>query len=185
MRDGIAKPAGADDPSAVPVVSCGVPLPGHEVRVVDGAAHELAERAQGRVQFRGPSATHGYYKNPAANAMLFAGDWLNTGDLGYFAAGELYITGREKDLIVRRGVNIHPAELEVEVATLPGVRKGGVAVFPATDPRNGGERLVVWPKRAPPKRASASTSPRPSRGWRSSASACRPMTSCWLRRARY
>ena len=143
MRDGIAKPAGADDPSAVPVVSCGVPLPGHEVRVVDGAAHELAERAQGRVQFRGPSATHGYYKNPAANAMLFAGDWLNTGDLGYFAAGELYITGREKDLIVRRGVNIHPAELEAEVATLPGVRKGGVAVFPATDPRSGGERLVV------------------------------------------
>ena len=142
MRDGFAKPARADDPNALRFVSCGVPLPGHEVRVVDGA-HELAERAQGRVQFRGPSATRGYYKNPSANADLFADDWLNTGDLGYFAAGELYLTGREKDLIVRRGVNIHPAELEEAVANLPGVRKGGVAVFPATDRRTGSERLVV------------------------------------------
>ena len=142
MRDGIAKPARAGDPNALRFVSCGVPLPGHEVRVVDGA-HELPERVQGRVQFRGPSATRGYYKNPSANTDLFADDWLNTGDLGYFAAGELYLTGREKDLIVRRGVNIHPAELEAAVAELPGVRKGGVAVFPATDPRTGSERLVV------------------------------------------
>jgi 1-acyl-sn-glycerol-3-phosphate acyltransferase len=143
MRDGFAKPARADDENALQLVSCGVPLPGHEVRVVDDAEHELEERAQGRVQFRGPSATHGYYKNPSANAALFAGDWLNTGDLGYFAAGELYLTGREKDLIVRRGVNIHPTELEAAVANLPGVRKGGVAVFPAADPRTGSERLVV------------------------------------------
>ena len=142
MRDGFAKPARADDTNALRFVSCGVPLPGHEVRVVDGT-HELAERSQGRVQFRGPSATHGYYKNPSANTDLFADDWLNTGDLGYFAAGELYLTGREKDLIVRRGVNIHPAELEEAVANLPGVRKGGVAVFPATDRRTGSERLVV------------------------------------------
>lgn len=143
MRDGVAKPARADDPNALRLVSCGVPLPGHEVRVVDAAAHELAERAQGRVQFRGPSATRGYYRNPSANAALFAGDWLNTGDLGYFAAGELFLTGREKDLIIRRGVNIHPAELEAAVANLPGVRKGGVAVFAAADPRSGSERLVV------------------------------------------
>ena len=143
MRNGFAKPARADDPNALRLVSCGVPLPGHEVRVVDAAAHERVERAQGRVQFRGPSATHGYYKNPSANAALFAGDWLNTGDLGYFAAGELYLTGREKDLIIRRGVNIHPADLEAAVASLPGVRKGGVAVFAAADRRTGSERLIV------------------------------------------
>jgi acyl-CoA synthetase (AMP-forming)/AMP-acid ligase II/acyl carrier protein len=143
MRDGFAKPARTDDPHALRLVSCGVPLPGHEVRVVDSSAHELAERAQGRVQFRGPSATHGYYKNPSANAALFAGEWLNTGDLGYLAAGELFLTGREKDVIIRRGVNIHPADLEAAVANLPGVRKGGVAVFAAADRRNGSERLIV------------------------------------------
>jgi 1-acyl-sn-glycerol-3-phosphate acyltransferase len=143
MLDGTAKPATAEDVHAMRFVSCGVPLPGHEVRVVNAAGHELPERAQGRIQFRGPSATRGYYKNPSANAGLFEGDWLNTGDLGYFAAGELYLTGREKDIIVRRGANIHPAEFEVAVASLRGVRKGGVAVFPATDSHTGTERLVV------------------------------------------
>ncbi len=143
LRDAVARPADVGDMQALRVVSCGVPLPRHEVRVVDTAGHELPERAQGRIQFRGPSATRGYYKNPSANANLFDGDWLNTGDLGYFAAGELYLTGREKDVIVRGGANIHPAELEAAVANLRGVRKGGVAVFPATDPRTGTERIVV------------------------------------------
>jgi 1-acyl-sn-glycerol-3-phosphate acyltransferase len=143
LRHAVAKPAGIDDVHALRVVSCGAPLPAHEVRVVDRAGHELPERAQGRIQFRGPSATKGYYKNPSANATLFDRDWLNTGDLGYFAAGELYLTGREKDVIVRGGANIHPAELEAAVANLRGVRKGGVAVFPATDPRTGTERIVV------------------------------------------
>src|SRR6266403_72656 len=143
LRHAVAKPAGIDDVHALRVVSCGAPLPAHEVRVVDRAGRELPERAQGRIQFRGPSATKGYYKNPSANATLFDRDWLNTGDLGYFAAGELYLTGREKDVIVRGGANIHPAELEAAVANLRGVRKGGVAVFPATDPRTGTERIVV------------------------------------------
>jgi 1-acyl-sn-glycerol-3-phosphate acyltransferase len=140
---GVARPAPADDAKALQVVSCGLPLPGIEVRIVDAAAQELPEREQGRVQFRGPSATSGYYRNPAANAALFDSGWLNTGDLGYFAAGELYLTGRAKDVIVRRGANIHPADLEAALASLKGVRKGGVAVFPATDALSGSERLVV------------------------------------------
>ena len=62
---------------------------------------ELPEREQGRVQFRGPSSTQGYLNNPSANERLFDGDWLNTGDLGYMAVGELFLTGREKDIIIR------------------------------------------------------------------------------------
>lgn len=58
--------------------------------------------------------------------------------------GELFLTGREKDIVVRGGgFDIHRHELETAVAALPGVRKGGVAVFPATDPRHATERLVV------------------------------------------
>lgn len=143
LRDGAALPATAGDAAALRVVSCGVPLPAHEVRVVNAAGQELPERTQGRIQFRGPSATKGYFNNPSANAALFDGDWLNTGDLGYFAAGALYLTGREKDIIIRRGANIHPAQLEAAVASLHGVRKGGVAVFAATDTNTGTERLVV------------------------------------------
>ena len=140
---GVATPAQTHDAQPLRIVSCGLPLPGHELRVVDSSGRELAEREQGRVQFRGPSSTQGYLNNPGANERLFDGDWLNTGDLGYMAGGELYLSGREKDIIIRGGLNIHPQELESAVARLAGIRKGGVAVFAATDARSGTERLVV------------------------------------------
>jgi 1-acyl-sn-glycerol-3-phosphate acyltransferase len=95
------------------------------------------------VQFRGPSATSGYYRNPEASQQLFRDGWLDSGDLGYIAAGELFITGRSKDIIVRAGRNFHPQELEEAVGNIPGIRKGCVAVFGSTDPRSGTERLVV------------------------------------------
>jgi 1-acyl-sn-glycerol-3-phosphate acyltransferase len=142
-RRGIAAAALADDPQPLRIVSCGTALGGHELRVVDAGGRELPERMQGRVQFRGPSSTQGYWDNPSANQRLFDGDWLNTGDLGYVVAGELYLTGREKDIIIRGGFNIHPQELETAVADIPGIRKGGVAIFAAADPRSGTERLVV------------------------------------------
>ena len=140
---GIARAAAEEDARARRIVSCGLPLPGHAIRIVDANGRELPERTQGRVQFRGPSATRGYFRNPEATKHLFDGPWLNTGDLGYLAAGELYLTGREKDIIIRGGHNIHPQELEEAVNQVRGVRKGGVAVFPATDAHTGTERLVV------------------------------------------
>lgn len=143
VRDGVAVPASDEDPQPLRIVTCGLPLPGHELRVIDSRGRELPEREQGRVQFRGPSSTQGYLNNAKANERLFDGGWLNTGDLGYIAGGELFLTGREKDIIIRGGLNIHPQELETAVASLTGVRKGGVAVFPASDLRSGTERLVV------------------------------------------
>ena len=141
--DGIARPAAAEDRHALRVVSNGRVLPGHEMRIADGAGKTLPERRVGRVQFRGPSATSGYFGNAEATARLFEGAWLNSGDLGYLAGGELYLTGREKDTIIRGGHNIYPQELEEAVGRLEGVRKGGVAVFPAADPHSATERLVV------------------------------------------
>jgi len=124
-------------------VSCGQALPGHEIRIVDASSTPLPERHVGRVQFRGPSATSGYYGNMEATARLFDGPWLNSGDLGYLASGELYLTGREKDIVIRGGHNIYPQELEEAIGRLDGIRKGGVAIFPATDPRSGTERLII------------------------------------------
>ena len=140
---GIARPVHDATAHVQRIVTCGRVLPDHELRIVDANGRELPERTQGRVQFRGPSATRGYYRNPEATARLLDGDWLNTGDLGYLAAGELYLTGREKDIIIRGGHNIYPQELEEAASHVIGVRRGGVAVFPATDPRTGSERLVV------------------------------------------
>jgi acyl-CoA synthetase (AMP-forming)/AMP-acid ligase II len=102
-RDGVAEPAPTDvaGPSIHQLVACGRPLPGHELRVVDTFGRECADRHVGEIEFRGPSATRGYYARDDANAALFHGDWLRTGDLGYMAAGDLYLTGRSKDLIIR------------------------------------------------------------------------------------
>lgn len=135
--------AAADPNSAMQVVCCGQPLRGHEIRVVDAHEQELPERREGRVEFRGPSATDGYLRNPKATQALFHDGWLDTGDVGYVAEGELYLTSRAKDLIIRGGQHIHPYDLEEALGALPGVRRGCVAVFAATDPGRGTERVVV------------------------------------------
>ncbi|MEO8280966.1 MAG: AMP-binding protein [Ideonella sp.] len=142
-RSGRAEPAAADDPSALRFVSCGRALVGHAVRIVDDAGHEVDERIEGRLQFKGPSATQGYYRNPQQTARLFDADWLETGDRAYMADAEVYLTGRSKDIIIRGGRNIYPHELEDAVGSVPGVRRGCVAVFGSPDPTSGTERLVV------------------------------------------
>ncbi len=136
----VAVPA---DEKALSFVACGRPLPGHEIRIVDNNSHELPERHEGRLQFRGPSATRGYYRNDEATRGLFDGDWLETGDRAYMAAGDLYITGRSKDMIIRAGRNIHPQELEEAIGSLPGVRTGRVAVFSDRQPNAATDRLIV------------------------------------------
>ncbi|MFQ5350764.1 MAG: AMP-binding protein, partial [Thermoanaerobaculia bacterium] len=140
--DGEAVPAD-DDEDALRFVGCGYPLPGHEIRIVDATGTELSERREGSIQFRGPSATSGYFRNPEATRKLFDGDWLDSGDRGYIAEGELFITGRAKDMIIRAGRNIYPQELEEAVGDLEGVRKGCVAVFGSAAPTTGTEKLVV------------------------------------------
>ncbi|WP_429886345.1 AMP-binding protein [Geoalkalibacter halelectricus] len=142
-RSGKATPAREEDEHALRIVACGRPLEGHEIRIVDGSGRELPDRREGRVQFRGPSATSGYYRNPEETRRLFDGEWLNTGDLGYLAEGDIYLTGRSKDLIIIGGRNIYPQELEEAVGALSGIRKGNVVVFGSPDPATGSERLVV------------------------------------------
>jgi 1-acyl-sn-glycerol-3-phosphate acyltransferase len=143
LSHGVARLARDDDPLPLRVVACGRALPDHAVRVVDERGRGLGDREQGRVQFSGPSATRGYFENPEETAKLIDGAWRNTGDLGYLANGELFVTGRAKDVIIRGGHNIHPMELEDAADEVKGVRHGGVAVFAASDARTGTERLVV------------------------------------------
>ena len=140
---GRASIADADDATALEFVRSGRPIPGHEIRIVDDAGRELPDRRQGRLQFRGPSSTAGYFRNAEATAELFDGDWLESGDLAYAAGGDIYVTGRIKDIIIRAGRNIYPNELEETVGALDGVHQGNVAVFGSADVETGTERLVV------------------------------------------
>jgi len=133
-----------EDAAVIRFVSVGKPLPGVEVRIVAADGHRAAERTEGRLAFRGPACTQGYYRNPEATRALIGEDgWLDSGDLAYQADGEFYITGRAKDLIIKGGRNLSPHEIEEIAGRVDGVRTGCVAAFGAPDERRGTERLVV------------------------------------------
>ena len=123
--------------------SNGFPLPAHQIRIADPAGHELPEHQEGRIQFQGPSSTSGYFHNPEKTRELFVDGWLDTGDLGYMVNGELYVSGRIKDIIIRAGRNIYPHELEEAVGNIEGIRTGRIAVFGSEDKETKTERLIV------------------------------------------
>ncbi|HUG82200.1 MAG TPA: hypothetical protein VML01_11085, partial [Bryobacterales bacterium] len=143
-KEGRAVPADAADENVLRFVANGRALPGHEVRIVDESGHDVAERTQGRLIFRGLSKTSGYFRNDEATAAVTDADgWMDSGDLAYRASDEVYITGRLKDCIIKAGHNIIPQEVEMAAADVPGVRRGCVAAFGSTDSASGTERLIV------------------------------------------
>jgi thioester reductase-like protein len=135
-----------------PVVSCGQPIPGNVVRIVDPqTTHDLGESRIGEIWLAGASKGGGYWHRPKLTAETFgarvAGDdehtYLRTGDLGFLYEGELFVCGRSKDLIIVRGVNCYPSDIEaiVERSSAAHIRKGCVAAFSVE--REQEEALVV------------------------------------------
>jgi acyl-CoA synthetase (AMP-forming)/AMP-acid ligase II len=127
---------GADD--AVEIASCGQPATGHQVVVVDAeSARPAADGAVGEIWVAGPSVASGYWRRPQESGAVFgaaladgAGPFLRTGDLGFLRGGELYLTGRSKDMLVVHGRNIYPADVEdVAQAVSPSMRPGCGASF--------------------------------------------------------
>jgi acyl-CoA synthetase (AMP-forming)/AMP-acid ligase II len=93
-----------------------------EVRGEDDGA--LPERRLGRIHVRGPSLMQGYLGDPAATSRALRDGWLDTGDLGFHASGELFVHGRAKDLVIIRGANHAPEEFEACLAGIEGLRPG-------------------------------------------------------------
>lgn len=147
LEGGDAKPtASIEDDGAQELVNCGRPFPEHHVAIVDEAGNRLGDRQVGHIITRGPSVSAGYYQEPELTAEAFkAGPdgetWLYTGDLGYTVDGEVFICGRLKDMIIVRGRNFYPNDLEWVVSELPSVRRGNVVAFGTVV--DGEEQLVI------------------------------------------
>ena len=112
------------------------------------AGQPLPDREIGEIVFAGPSVTAGYFRNPEATAATFDDGWLHTGDLGYLVKGEIFITGRKKDIIVINGRNHDPQRIEWLIDEVPGVRRGNVAAFSV--PGEDSEQLVIAYESAEP-----------------------------------
>jgi fatty-acyl-CoA synthase len=126
------------------VVSVGRPVSGFEVEVRDGLGHVLPERRVGRVFVRGPSVMEGYVGHPEATARaLDAEGWLDTGDLGFELEGELFLTGRAKDLVIIRGANHTPQEFEECLEGVEGLRTGCAVALGFTPEGEGDEALLL------------------------------------------
>jgi 1-acyl-sn-glycerol-3-phosphate acyltransferase len=139
-----ADPATAGDATALRFVSVGRALPRHEVRIVDGSGRDVHERTVGRLVFRGPSMTAGYFRKPEATAAItLEGGWLDSGDLAYAADGEIFVVGRTKDLIIKAGRNLVPQEIEEVASQVEGIRRGCVVAFGVAQEAQGTEGLVV------------------------------------------
>lgn len=151
-RSGVAQPASAltSPENTRGFVLCGNALPGHEIIVRDENGEPCEERHVGRIYIKGPSLTPGYFSDAEATNAMYDGEWLDTGDMGYFLNGQIVITGRAKDLIIINGRNIWPQDIEWAVEKVEGVRGGGVAAFSVDDGPDGkylGERIVVVAER--------------------------------------
>jgi acyl-CoA synthetase (AMP-forming)/AMP-acid ligase II len=130
-------------PAVVRMLSAGTPIAGTELRVLGPDGRDLPERRIGEIALRSNCMLTGYFHRPDLTEKAFLDGWYLTGDLGYLADGELYITGRKKDLIIVGGKNIYPQDLERLAAEAPGVHPGRVVAFGVFNEQTGTEDVVV------------------------------------------
>jgi fatty-acyl-CoA synthase len=129
-NSGEARVLAPDSDNVAAYVDCGPALPGFEYSIRDEHGDEVPERQCGEILLRGPSVMSGYFRDEeASKAVLSEDGWLDTGDIGYRVGDNIYITARSKDVIIIKGRNIWPNDMEVVAQRVENVRLGGVAAF--------------------------------------------------------
>jgi len=141
---GEAQSSEGDALSVSEYVDCGKMLPGFEFEVMDDDGQRLGDRQCGHIYLKGPSVMRGYFQDQkSSDKVLSADGWLNTGDIGYRIDDHLLITSRSKDVIIIKGRNIWPYDLEVLAQQVGGVKLGGVAAFSISDDQKLEQAVLV------------------------------------------
>jgi len=142
MQEQVARPAqqGSD---RMMNLSAGRPISITEARILDEDRRDLPERHIGEIAIKGTCMLSGYYKRDDLTEQVFHDGWYLTGDLGYLANGELFVTGRLKDLIIVGGKNIYPKDLEELAGEVFGVHPGRVVAFGVFNETLGTEEIVI------------------------------------------
>jgi len=143
LQERLAVPAVPEAAGSTPMTSCGFPVEGAEIGIVDDEGRRLPERRVGEIVVRASSLFSGYYLRPDLDAKVLRDGWYFTGDMGYLATGQLYVSGRKDDLIIVGGKNIYPNDLEAIANEVPGVRPGRAVAFGVPDPRLGTDEVVM------------------------------------------
>ncbi|MEU2022450.1 fatty acyl-AMP ligase [Streptomyces sp. NPDC016469] len=147
-EDRTVVPATGDD--GVVLTSSGRPIDGTEIRILDPDGRPLEDGREGEITLSGEHLAHGYHEDPDETGRTWRDGRLHTGDLGFLSDGELFVTGRIKDLIIVNGRNHHPHTIEQQVEAVPGVRPGGAVAVSV--PRGDSEavRIVAEARSYPP-----------------------------------
>jgi fatty-acyl-CoA synthase len=142
VKEGVARPASAGM-SSMKSMSSGFPLPNTELRILDEAGKVLPEGHMGEISLRSDCMLTGYYHRPDADRQAFRDGWYLTGDYGYLWAGELFVSGRKKDLIIVGGRNIYPQDLEAISYEVAGVHPGRSVAFGVFNEEAGTEDVYM------------------------------------------
>lgn len=130
-------------PNSKILVSSGKPIASTTIAILDEDFNALPERRLGEIAVKSPSLMKGYFENLQATIQCIRNGWFMTGDIGYLAEGNLYVSGRKKDIIIHAGKNIFPQDVEEIVNNVHGVIPGRCVSFGVMDEKSGTEQLVI------------------------------------------
>ena len=137
-------------PGARRLVSVGQPMPGVRIQIRDPRGRTLADGEAGRIFVSSPSLMHGYFGDPVATSQVLSSGWLDTGDIGFVDAGELFIAGRAKDVVIIRGANHPPQDFEECLDACDGIRRGRVVAAGFVPAGHEAEELLILAERSSP-----------------------------------
>jgi len=139
----LARPSNDENENTLKLVSSGYPLDNVELRILDDAFQHLPDRHLGQIALKSDSLLTAYYHRPNVTKESFHDGWYLTGDIGYVAKGEVYVTGRRKELIIVGGKNVYPQDLERLAAEADGIHQGRLVAFGNFNQRTGTEEIVL------------------------------------------